>query len=520
MASETTALAFLAAIAIYFGVAILLTNQQASPYPEASLVGPLTRFIPKYMLNLAFAFRPVRTLQDGYTRFKGKAFKVLRCDGSITVLPISLLEELSGLPAAVASPHAALERDLLGHFTGLNYILENRMHHTIVQRKLTPRLGLLTPRLEDELKACFNESFPACDEWTKFNPYHIFAKISASLSARALVGPTFCRNPEWLDISVNYTENLFRTVVILRLFPRWTQGLLCYLVPSYWRGLSYVKAAKKLLCPKITELLEENDDASLDGRGTEEHNNVLDWLVESAKGRDRTPEAIAHVTVLLALAAVHTTLLRMVNVLYDLTAQPGLISELRAEIEMQVDSKDGWNQSSYDQLLKMDSVLRESQRMSPPTILGMKRLFKQPYTFSDGTHVPEGSYTCLATYAIENDPEHTPNPENFDGLRNYRKRIQKMWSLDETSQGGSNEFKFTSLEPTVLNFGYGKSACPGRHFASLIIKMLHVKLITKYDFKFLQGTARPKSMLAHEFLFCRPWQKMLVRRKEDGKCPF
>ena len=81
------------------------------------------------------------------------------------------------------------------------------MHHTIVQRKLTPRLGILTPRLEDELRFCFDDVFPTCEKWTKFEPYHFFAQISARLSARALVGPSFCRNPKWLDISVNYTEN-------------------------------------------------------------------------------------------------------------------------------------------------------------------------------------------------------------------------------------------------------------------------------------------------------------------------
>ena len=310
------------------------------------------------------------------------------------------------------------------------------------------------------------------------------------------------------------------TLVVLRLFPSWTWGFLCYIVPSYWRGLGYVKAAKDALCPKISELIEKSDKGSLKPGVAQEDNNVLDWLVDSAKGRDRTPEALAHVEVLLALAAVHTTLLRMVNVLYDLTANPELLEELRGEIELQADSKDGWNTKSYSRLLKMDSVLRESQRTSPPTILGMKRLFKQPYTFSDGTGVSQGTYACLATYAIENDCEHTPNPETFDGLRSYRKRMQDAWNADDSSRDQTDDYNFTSPERTVLNFGYGKSACPGRYFASLIIKMVHVKLISEYDFKFLPGAERPKNLLAHEFLFCWPWQKMLVRRKCDGVCPF
>ena len=140
-------------------------------------------------------------------KFKDRTFQLIRGDGAVVVLPNSLLDELSSLPPAIASPNGALEHDLLGPYTGLDLILESRLHHTIVQRKLTPRLGRLTPALENELKAAVAEYFPACREWTEFSPYQTFGKLSARLSARALVGASLCRNPVWLDISINYTES-------------------------------------------------------------------------------------------------------------------------------------------------------------------------------------------------------------------------------------------------------------------------------------------------------------------------
>jgi len=127
----------------------------------------------------------------------------------MVLLPLSLLEELSSLPEHVASPSRALEHDLLGEYTGINLILESRLHHSIVQRKLTPRLEGITPYLEEELNSSFKDFFPACDDvnWCEFQPYQILGRISARLSARALVGRDLCRNPEWIDISFNYTEN-------------------------------------------------------------------------------------------------------------------------------------------------------------------------------------------------------------------------------------------------------------------------------------------------------------------------
>ena len=309
-------------------------------------------------------------------------------------------------------------------------------------------------------------------------------------------------------------------------------------MPSYWWGHSYIRKAKVLLGPRIVELLRKSDTQNWTP-DDEEDSNVLFWLADAAKGLDRRPAVLAHVEVLLALASVHTTLLRMVNVLYDLAAAgPELISELRAEIDglnpPQMPSSSPtavWPPSSYARLEKLDSVLRESQRLSPPTILGMKRLFHQPYTFANGLHIPEGAYVCMPTYAIENDATHTPNPGQFDGLRSWRLR-QDNHEAGSQDQGKTNEdnqadardhdaHRFTTaVDPTALNFGYGKSACPGRFFAALVLKMLFVKLLTEYEWRFVGEGQRPGNMQIHEFLFPSPWGKILMRKREGEAAPF
>jgi hypothetical protein len=126
----------------------------------------------------------------------------------VVILPLSTIDELSSLPTSVATPNGALEHDLLGSYTNLNLILESRLHHLIVQRKLTPRLAMLTPGLQNELTATFDDYFPACgDEWMEIQPFRLLGKVVARLSARAMVGPSICRDPIWLDISVNYPEH-------------------------------------------------------------------------------------------------------------------------------------------------------------------------------------------------------------------------------------------------------------------------------------------------------------------------
>lgn len=127
------------------------------------------------------------------------------------ILPSSLLEQFSSLPHGIASPRDAIWNDLLGSHHTLNLIKEGKLHNSIIQRRLTPKLALLAPKLEEELVAAIEEYFPSVTEtgtkkWVNFQPHQELVKISARLSARALVGPELCRNEKWLHISVHYTE--------------------------------------------------------------------------------------------------------------------------------------------------------------------------------------------------------------------------------------------------------------------------------------------------------------------------
>jgi cytochrome P450 len=216
---------------------------------------------------------------------------------------------------------------------------------------------------------------------------------------------------------------------------------------------------------------------------------------------------LAHTEILLSLAGIHTMMLRQLFVIYDLTAHPEYLDGLRAEV---AGLSAEWSKTSYDELRKLDSFMRESQRLTPPTVLGLKRIMQQPYTMQDGTVLPKGAYVCVAAHAIETDPSIYPEPEKFDGMRSFAQGVGT----------DSNQHTFAATDKTVLGFGYGKTACPGRFFASLVIKMSIVKLITEYEFEFLLGKGRPKNYTAFEFMFASPWDRVRMRKREVGTCPF
>ncbi|KAI1635622.1 putative cytochrome P450 [Biscogniauxia mediterranea] len=498
----------------------VITYRKGARFPTG---GNLPSLTPRFILNLCFSVKAAEICEQGYKKFKDQAFRLVRSDGDSVVLPHSVLDELSALPVTVASPQDALEKDLKGWYTGMNLILENRLHHSIVQRKLTPRLHQITPLLERKVTKAFEDCFPQAEDWVEFQPNHVFKQISPRLNAPPLVGPEFSDDPVWLDIAYNYTEQpkvsllVFRTILILRLFPHLIQPLVALFLPSFWKSRLCVWRARRVLEPRVRELLAKNDSGEWDPQasGREADWNVLSWLVGAVRGRDRNPYTVAHAEVLLTFASTHTSLNRISNVLFDLVgAGPGLARELRAEIETVAVGPRGWSDAPYDRLHKLDSLLRESQRTSPVVILGMKRLFLAPHTFKSGLHVPRGTFACMPIAAIENDPAHVRDPEVFDALRYYRLR------QEAPDEHAAREFDFSSPTRTSLSFGYGRTACPGRFFASLAIKMVVVKLLTEYEFKFLPGKGRPTNMMFHDFQFPPPWERVLVRRKKEGVCPY
>ena len=138
-------------------------------------------------------------------------------------------------------------------------------------------------------------------------------------------------------------------------------------------------------------------------------------------------------------------------------------------------------------------------------IVSFNRIALTPITLSTGLEIPAGTHLSAASRNILFDPDVTPNPEVFDGLRYYNMRQQ-------TNE--SHKHQFSSADGTNLYFGAGRNACPGRFFASMTLKLLLAYLLIKFDFKFLPGKTRPRLLVFDEMVATVPWTKILVRRRQ------
>lgn len=72
----------------------------------------------------------------------------------------------------------------------------------------------------------------------------------------------------------------------------------------------------------------------------------------------------------------------------------------------------------------------------------------------------------------------------------------------------------TTNNTDQLHWGVGTHACPGRFFASSVIKLLLAEILLGYDIKLQPGAERPKSFAIDIRLAPNPFAEILFRNIE------
>lgn len=323
------------------------------------------------------------------------------------------------------------------------------------------------------------------------------------ISARIFVGPVTCRNTRWIETTIHYTENVFMTVMTLRLFPAIVHPFLAPLLPSYWRLHGDLATANLLIGSMVRER------SSTKGTEHDKHNDFLQWMMNEAKGIEGRPDKLAHRQLILSLASIHTTGMAASHAMYDLCAYPEYFEPLRAELLSVLKEDGGWHKATLNKLRKLDSFLKESQRLNPPSQLAFNRVVKQsPLKLYDGTVLPVGTHFSMASHAILLDPANLPgggDPNQFDGFRYARLREDPE---------NVNKYQWATTDSNSLHFGHGKYACPGRFLASNEIKLILSHLILRYEFKYPEGMGRPRTLTADDNFYPDPAARMLMRKRD------
>jgi hypothetical protein len=353
------------AIVLLFTVVYVL-NAYATPreHPRKPLLGVRVFGEPTYFVGLRFTKQGRDILREGYRKFSSDAFSVQCNDSRILVLPHRFVDELRSLPSdQLSSPHA-LYRKALGAYTGLGIILDSHLHFHALQQHLTPNLASAVGQVKDELDFALQVDLPSAagDDWVALDVHSTLSRVVGRLSSRVFAGLELSRNDEWLAISTAYPQDAFECTMALRLVPGPLRPFAAAVLPAYWRTRHDIASAKRIISAIVNQRRQSQAPESHDDRP----DDLLQWMMDAAKGADARPESLGHRMLFVSDASVMTTSLLISHCIFDLCANPQDMESIRHEIMTVLRQKGDFQKTLLHKMRKLDSALKESQRLSPP----------------------------------------------------------------------------------------------------------------------------------------------------------
>ncbi|EMD42272.1 hypothetical protein CERSUDRAFT_41330 [Gelatoporia subvermispora B] len=477
--------------------AVLLYNWWRDPLNRIPTVGPSAPLL-SYIGAYRFFVDARDMLQEGYEKYKGSTFKVPMFDRWLVVVNgRTLIEELRRLDDDKVSALKGAEVIMKTQYTlGES---DDQYHVGIIRETLTRSLVTVLPDVMDEIARAFDEYLPMDgDKWTEVDSMSVMPRIVARASNRVFVGLPHCRNLQYLDLAINFTFDVMKGTIILNLTPAFLRS---------WVARQFLPTTKtkhlmgEILSPLIEErrqLKSKNGDNWAD-----KPNDMLMWLIDEAEGNDARVNNLVMKMLIVNFGAIHTSSNSVTHALYQLAAEPQYIQPLREEVEAVVASK-GWTKTALTNMWKLDSFMKESQRVNGISSTSMTRLALKDLHLSDGTFIPAGSVITAAATATHSDDELYPNAAEFDPFRFSR--------LREAGDALKHQYISTSAEYIV--FGHGKHACPGRFFAANELKAMLAYVVLKYDVKFKHEGVRPENKWFAAGIVPDPTARVLFRRRQ------
>ncbi|SPB45944.1 unnamed protein product [Aspergillus niger] len=291
-------------------------------------------------------------------------------------------------------------------------------------------------------------------EFEKLYPYllrNLKAILDAELSSAS---DSLLRNA-----LLNHPRQIKACSAAFQLTPRFLAPLVHAIIT--WRG-----SAMHLIQDRLINTITAGID-DLDEKPEIKKLTLLYHMVDlSAADRSYwTPERLSQSILGLWLAASHQPWVNLHAILVELCLRPEWQDLLRDEaLQNQRNLARNMNE-----LPLLDSFMRETARVNSLDRVAIRRKALKDYSFSSAPlSIAAGSILCVSSYDVARNEHIYPDPEQFDGGRFLTGRCK------DTSR------KFTDVSENHLIWGYGSLACPGRHHAAFMIKMVVVHIVTNF----------------------------------------
>ncbi|KAJ7500864.1 cytochrome P450 [Mycena galericulata] len=404
--------------------------------------------------------------------------------GPQIILPPSMTPWLASMPDDILnSRNCTFYQIQFKHTVGHPEITSNDMLDTLINRELARTTGALNADISEEIEDAMVDLFGSDGETRKVSLFKTVSKIVGRANNRVFVGKELSSTDKFVASAADFAEAVYVSSVILHFFPKFMRPAIAWVVTIPNRRASGV--AMKYLTPLVQQRITDMKAKAADPMYPwDEPNDFVTWMVRESFNRKTTDEtsvySLAYRIVLLNFAAVNTTTMTATNAILNIWSAPAsqnVVGLLREEATRVFAEHNGqWTKAAVGKLVRLDSALRESGRISGPGGTAIARRTKVDLTLSNGLVIPKDNCVGVSMDGIHFDEEYYPRPHEYDAFRFSR-------PLEDAPHGDKLRWNedFVTTSPEWLLFSHGLHACPGRFFASNNLKMILAHLLINYE---------------------------------------
>ncbi|KAJ6613700.1 cytochrome P450 [Mycena sp. CBHHK59/15] len=486
---------------------------QSSTFSTIGPSGVLSSFVGAFR----YITHAQSMVQEGYSKHFGSIFHVpLFIHWTHVVTGKDHMLEVGSAADDKLSLEDAITEILQTDYTISSELHTNPYHVGVIRSGMMRNLARRFPDVIDEVRSAFEEVL-ALDgtEWKLISAYTAMMDIVCRTSNRLFVGLPLSKSPEYQQLNIHYTIDVVVGGQLIRMLPPILRPIIGPFLTSRKRNL---RLAERLLGPLINARLQDEDPSSRPASFAQ--NDLISWPLDAATAEEKTVPALAQRILAVNVGAIHTSSMTFTHTIFDLAAYPHYLPPLRSEVEHVV-AEEGWSKSALGKMYKIDSFLRESQRMNglgvrglnctPIVVMPRKVVNAAGFTFSDGTVLPYGSFMEVAAIATHHDAAVYENPDTFD-------RFRFSWLREAQDKSVIFKHHMVTTAAEYLPFGHGRHACPGRprFFAATELKAMLAHVVLNFDVKLdsADGTRPPNQSVASACIPNRTARLWFKRRTE------
>lgn len=344
----------------------------------------------------------------------------------------------------------------------------------VVHKYLARHLPSLIPPIEQEVDAAVRDSLHLTEDgYTKVNLWELWMAVVPRVTNRLLVGQETCRDDVFLRSMVRFTDDVVRTSFLLHAFPRILHPIVGRLltIPNrlHWR------AASRRVLPVIRQRLEDmrrSEAGELKGWTPPE--DFVTWDIRLAMAEGKTfeldPVVISKRLLPINFAAIHTTVLTGHSWMLDILSSPPserVVDTLLDEILAHKPPTGTWTKQALTSLLRVDSSIRESQRLSNFAANLIERQVISPAGLHNpeyGWTLPRGAFVTVNLQGTHHDEDIYRGAMSYDPWR--YSRVREAWEgrseedkkRDESEGMRTRGLGMVTTSDAHLAFGHGRHA--------------------------------------------------------------